>query len=74
MHQLHGLITLGQNELRGGARPTLSWSDDADVVAGSNQPVRANRKPETDAGVAPHPENSAGMVRSRSTTALSHAQ
>jgi hypothetical protein len=51
MHQLHGLITLGQNELRGGARRIPSWSDDADAVAGSNQPVRADRKPETDAGV-----------------------
>jgi hypothetical protein len=36
----------------------ILWSDDADAVAGSNQPVRAGREPKTDAGVGcPHPEN-----------------
>jgi hypothetical protein len=29
----------------------ILWSDDADAVAGSNQPVRAGREPKTDAGV-----------------------
>ena len=51
MHQLHGLITVGAERAARRRQANTYWSDDADAVAGSNQPVRADRKPETDAGV-----------------------
>jgi hypothetical protein len=75
MHQLHGLITLGQNELRGGAMANTlvgrCGCRGREQSAGARRPGAQNRRRSR---LLRTLKTGGGMVRSRSTTALSHAQ